>query len=190
MMERLVQALPFKTILMKFGLQRREKIIVAVGGATLILLLLLQLVVFPVIDRRARLTARITTGTETLKRIEALKGEYLNLTRTAQLNDSRIKNRSGDFTLFSFLEALAGQGGIKQSIAYMKPSTTNLKNSSYTLSSVEMKMDGLTTEQLTRFMHGLEASDQMIWIKRLSIARGEKTDSLLNAVLQVETLAQ
>ncbi len=188
MIDRLIQALPFKSVIASFGLQRREKIIVAAGAAAVAVLLLLQLVIFPIVDRRTRLAARIVLGMETLGRIEALKSEYLNLTRTAQLNDSQIKNRSSDFTLFSFLEGLAGQGGIKQNIVYMKPSTTNLKNSSHVLSSVEMKIDGLTTEQLVGFMRGVETSGQMVWIKRLSIAKGEKADSLLNAVLQVETL--
>ena len=69
----------------------------------------------------------------------------------------------------------------------MKPSTSNLKNSSYTLSTVEIKLTSLTMEQLTVFLYGIEDPPNMVWIKRISISKGDKNESLLNSVLQVET---
>ena len=101
--------------------------------------------------------------------------------------DAGIKKRPKSFTLFSFIDKLAGTSGIKSNIVYMKPSTSNLKNSAYTLSMVEIKMTSLTMEQLTAFLYGIEDPANMVWIKRISISKGDKNESLLNSVLQVET---
>jgi general secretion pathway protein M len=69
----------------------------------------------------------------------------------------------------------------------MKPSSTNLKGSPYSLSIVEMKINNLTMEQLVNFLQGVETSQDMIWVKRVSLAKGEKEGQLIDAVLQVET---
>ncbi len=169
------------------NLQRREKIIVAVAGVLLVVLLLLQLVVFPIIDRRDTLSKRIVQKRQELAEIKQLAGEYQALTSGTLSNEALLKNRPKSFTLFSFLDALAGKSGIKQNIIYMKPSSTNLKNSPYSLSMVEMKINNLTMEQLVNFLHGVETSQEMIWVKRVSLAKGEKEGQLIDAVLQVET---
>jgi general secretion pathway protein M len=174
--------LPFKV-----NLQRREKIIVAVAGTLLVILLVLELIVFPIVDRRAMLTKRIVQRTQALAEIKQLANEYRGLTSGTVNNEARLKNRAKSFTLFSFLDSLAGKSGIKQNIIYMKPSSSNLKGSPYSLSMVEMKINNLTMEQLVNFLHGVETSQDMIWVKRVSLAKGEKEGQLIDAVLQVET---
>ena len=116
-----------------------------------------------------------------------LQSEYKALTRNLVSNESQLKNRPKGFTLFSFLDTLAGKSGIKQNIIYMKPSTTNMKGSPYTLSIVEMKIDSLTMNQLVAFLHGVETSPNMVWVKRISLSKGEKNNQLINSLLQVET---
>jgi len=176
-----------KSFSLPFNLRRREKSIIIIGGVVLIVLLLLQLIIFPIFDRRVRLRDQIKTQTKVLAEIQVLKTEYETLTRSARGNESQLKKRAKSFTLFSFLDQLAGKGGIKQNIVYMKPSTTNLKNSPYALSIVELKLQSLTMEQLVSFLHGIETSTELVWIKRMSISKGEKDAGLLNSVLQVET---
>ncbi|MBI5063459.1 MAG: type II secretion system protein M [Desulfatitalea sp.] len=169
------------------NLQRREKIIVAVAGGLLVILLLLQLIVFPITDRRTTLSKRIVQKTQALAEIKQLASEYQGLTSGTLSNEARLKNRAKSFTLFSFIDTLAGKSGIKQNIIYMKPSSTNLKGSPYALSIVELKINSLTMEQLVNFLHGVETAQEMIWVKRVSLAKGEKEGQLIDAVLQVET---
>ena len=119
--------------------------------------------------------------------MQLLQAEYQSLTRNARNDEAQLKKRAKGFRLFSFLDGLAGQSNIKSNIIYMKPSTSNLKNSPYTLSTVEMKINDLTMEQLLNFLYGVENSPNMVWVKRISISRGEKEEDLLNAILQVET---
>lgn len=170
-----------------FNLQRRDRIAVYVAAGALGLFVVLQLVVFPILDHGDRLRRQIESKQKTLEEIQLLQAEYRSLTRSANSSEARLKQRAKGFRLFSFLDGLAGKGGIKSNIIYMKPSTSDLKNSPYALSTVEMKINGLTMEQLLKFLHGVENSPNMVWVKRISISRGEKEADLLNAILKVET---
>ena len=179
-----------KSISLPINLQRREKSIIIVGCAVLAVLIFLELIIFPVFDRRTRLREQIKTQTKALNEIRLLKTEYESLTRNARGNEVQLKRRSRSFTLFSFLDKLAGKGGIKQNIVSMKPSTINLKNSPYSLSIVELKLQLVTMEQLVAFIHGIETSNELVWIKSMSIYKGEKDQGLLNSLLHVETYQQ
>lgn len=169
------------------NLQQREKLAITIAGVALLLFLVLQLLIFPLIDRRDHLRKEIITKTEDVQTIQNLKAEYLLLSRSSVGMENRIKKRPKTFSLFSFIDRLAGKSNIKNNIIYMKPSTANIKNSSYKLSTVEMKLNALTMDQLTTFLHGVEDIANVVWIKRISITRDDKNEGLLNTVLQVET---
>lgn len=169
------------------NLQQREKLAIAIAGVALLFFLVLQLLIFPLIDRRDHLRKEIITKTEDVQTIQNLKAEYLSLSRSSVGMENRIKKRPQTFTLFSFIDRLAGKSNIKNNIIYMKPSTANIKNSSYKLSTVEMKLNALTMDQLTTFLHGVEDIVNVVWLKRISITRDDKNEGLLNTVLQVET---
>jgi len=170
-----------------FNLQRREKILIYSAGAVLGFFLIAHLIIYPILDRRTNLQKQIKVRTEQLEEMRELKAEYQSLTKDVNNSEAKLKLRPKGFTLFSFLDDLAGKSSIKQNIENMKPSTSNLKGSPYTLSLVEMKINSLTMEQLVTFLHGVETSPNMIWVKRISITKGEKEGQLLNSILQVET---
>ncbi len=175
-------SLPFK-----INLQRREKMAVTAAAIAVAIFLVLNVIVFPIIDRGDILRDQIKSKTRAVEEMQALKAEYESFSHYSRDMEIGIKKRSRSFTLFSFIDKLAGTSGIKSNIVYMKPSTSNLKNSSYTLSMVEIKLTSLTMEQLAAFLYGIEDPANMVWIKRISISKGDKNEGLLNSVLQVET---
>lgn len=177
-------ALPFSVPL---NLQPREKMIVLIGCVALVVILLLQLAVFPILDRRSNLQKMIATQSRALIDIQLLKMEYDTLTVNNKINEQLLKQRRPNFNLYSFLESLAGRSGITR-IGSMKPSTPSTKNSPYKLSMVEMRIDGLTNDQMVAFLHGIETSKQMVWVKAVSITREEKKEGLINMNLKVETI--
>lgn len=172
---------------LQFNLQRREKILIYTAGTVLICFLVAHLIIFPILNRRTKYESQIKSHAEQLQQMIELKGEYQSLTKDLNSSQAKLKLRPKGFTLFSFLDELAGKSGIKQNIENMKPSTSNLKGSPYSLSMVEMKINSLTMEQLVSFLYGVETSPNMIWVKRISITKGEKEGQLLNSILQVET---
>lgn len=173
---------------MAIKLNTREKISVAAAGAVVLLFLLFQLLVFPLIDKNEQLTRMITTRDQQLTEIKALQLTYRETSAKSEQAQRRLKTRRRGFTLFSFLEALAGKTGVKSNIAYMKPSSTPQKDSAYRLSMVEMKLQEITMSQLLAYLHGIETSRDMIAIKRLSISKSEQKADLINTTFQVETL--
>ncbi len=179
-----------KSIPLPINLQHREKVIVTAAGIVAGVLIMLQLGIFPIIDRRDRLHQQIRQQTAALAEMHDLKREYDTLTRFTRDMERQLKQRPRNFTLFSFTDSLAGRSGIKQNIVYMKPSTSNLKNSPYALSMVEIKLNALTMLQLTTFLHGIEDPSKIVWVKRLSITKDDKKEGLINSVIQVETLQQ
>jgi general secretion pathway protein M len=179
-----------KSIQLPINLQRREKIIVTVAGIVAAVLIMFQLAIFPIIDRRDRLSKQIRTQTVALAQMHELKREYETVTRFTRNMERQLRQRPKNFTLFSFSDRLAGQSGIKQNIVYMKPSTSNLKNSPHVLSMVEIKLTSLTMLQMTTFLHRIEDPSKIVWVKRLSITKDDKKEGLINAVVQVETLQQ
>jgi general secretion pathway protein M len=183
-----IKSFSFKSVTLPFNLQRREQIALICAGVVVGVFVVLQVMVFPLIDRRTRLHDQIKSQKEALIEMQAIQTEYTAISRNTQDMENQLKRRPDTFTLFSFIDQLAGKSGIKQNIASMKPSTANLKNSPYGLSTVEMKINALTMDQLAPFLHGVENNSRMVWIKRLSISKGSKNESLLDVVLQVATL--
>jgi general secretion pathway protein M len=116
------------------------------------------------------------------------QAEYDGLTQKANLSKSHFSNRQKGFTLYSFLNQLAGEAEIKDRITNMKPTKKAQKNSPYKLSQVEMKLDAITLEQLTNYLYRVETSKNMVEIKKISITKTDKKQGLITAVLQVETV--
>jgi hypothetical protein len=50
-----------------------------------------------------------------------------------------------------------------------------------------MKLDNVTLEQLTFYLHMVETSENMVSINRISISKAGKQESYLTAIFQVET---
>lgn len=183
-----IKSFSFKSFSLPVNLQPRDKMALMVAAVVVGGFLILQLTVFPILDRRTRLRDDIKTSKAALAKMQLIRAEHGTLSRNTRDMDGALRRRPKNFTLFSFIDRLAGKNNIKQNITTMKPSNTNLKNSPYGLSTVEMKINALTMEQLTPFLHGIENESEMVWIKRISIAKGGKNDALLDVVLQVVTL--
>jgi general secretion pathway protein M len=169
-------------------LSRREKIIVAGGGCALVLFLLIQFVIAPVFDRNAQMRRSVQAKTTMLAEMQRLKADHDGLKSTAKQSEARFARRDKGFTLFSFLDQLAGQARVKERVSYMRPTKTEQKNSTLKLSRVEMKLEAITLEQLATFLHGVESSKNMLSVSKLSITRRDQKEGLLDAILQVETL--
>ncbi len=173
---------------MAIKLNKREKIGVAAAAAAIVIFLVMQLLIFPLFEKNARLSKTLATRQQEREQIQLLQAEYRKTARKAEQAQRHLKRRKPGFTLFSFLETLAGQTGVKSHIAYMRPTTTSQKESPYRLSKVEMKLQEITMSQLLSYLHGIETSMDMIVIKRLSISKGDQKADLINTVFQVETV--
>ncbi|BBO72822.1 hypothetical protein DSCW_02390 [Desulfosarcina widdelii] len=173
---------------MAINLNKREKLSVIAASAALLIFVLLQFLVFPLLDKNDRLSSKLISRQQELEQIRLLQAEFRQTSQKAEEVQRFINRRKRGFTLFSFLETLAGKTNVKNNIAYMRPTSTAGKDSPYRLSLVEMKLSDITTSQLMAYLHGIEASNNMIFVKRLSISKEERKADLITTVFQVETL--
>ena len=169
-------------------LNRREKYIIYGAGCLIGLLIIIHFVITPFIENKNQMQRNLQTKKTELEEMRRLQAEYNALKEKLQLSQASIGKREKGFTLYSFMNQLAGQAGIKDRISYIKPSNTIQKNSNYKLSRVEMKLDGVTLEQLTSYLYGIETSKNMVIVKKLSISKKEKKQGLIDVILQVETV--
>lgn len=169
-------------------LTKREKYTVYALAGVVLLFVVIQFIVFPSVDKRKRLKRTLQVKENILSEMITLKTDFDALAKRTNLSKVRFENREKDFTLFSFLDKLTGKAKIKEYVTYMKPSTTVQKDNSYKISQVEMKFKSLTLKQLTTYLHMVETSKNMVYIKRLSISKTGKQEGFVDAVLQVETV--
>ncbi len=173
--------------LLPFTITKREKYAIWIAGALISVVILMQVIIFPLVEKRQQLNRQIEAQSQTLKEMLVLKADYEGTKSIADSERGRIAGRSSGFTLFSFLDTLAGQVGLKDRIAYMKPSKTTLENSPYALSVVETKLQNITMKQLTSYLYRIETSDNLVRVRGLSISKTGKQAGTIDAVLMAET---
>lgn len=170
-----------------WNLQTREKALVGGAAVVVVLALLFFVVIDPQLARSTRLDRQIRATQSQLRELVTQRREYLRHKRVVdRINQQLTQQRA--FSLFSRLEQLARQTGIREQIQYMKP-TVSTPSDVYTEESVEVKMEGVTLEQLIRYLDQVERSPQLLKIKRLSIKPQRQNRQMLSAVFRVSTFA-
>ena len=169
-------------------MNKRERLAIMLAAGVIGIFLVVTFIVEPFISKTDQLKKSLHDKAVMLEQMRQLQSEYGKLTQKAEVSKALFSRRQKGFKLFSFLDQLAGEAGIKDRISYMKPSTKVQKNSPYKISRVEMKLDAITLKQLTTYLYGVETSKNMVDIKRISISKKDKKQGLLTAVLQVETV--
>ncbi len=170
------------------NLNKREKYVVYAVSGLIALFILIKVIISPIIDKRERMNRALQAQTKTLEEMRRLQSEYGIIKEKARLYKKRFKTRNKNFTLYSFLDRLAVQSGMKNHIAYMRPTTSDREKSGYKISKVEMKLQSVTLNQLTSYLHGVETSKNIVSIKRISIVKTGIKEGYVDAVLQVETV--
>ncbi len=177
------------TLLAKFNkLNKRERYAIMMAVGVVGIFLIVQFIIEPIFSKTEQKKKNLQTKSVMLEQMRQWQAEYDALTQKAHVSKSRFRNRQKGFTLYSFLNRLTGEAGIKDRLSYMKPSKKVQKNSPYKLSRVEMKLEAITLEQLTNYLYGVETSKNMVDIKKISISKKDKKQGLITAVLQVETV--
>lgn len=173
---------------MAIKLNKREKYYVSAAAGFIIVFALMQLLVFPLLDKRNRLKRTVETNARRLEQLYSLGAEFNLLQEQAGRAQRRLSKREAGFTLFSFLDGLVGKNGLKDRISYMKPSSSDGPSSKFIISTVEMKLQAITLEQLTKYLFDVENSMKSALVRRISISEMSKQEGLLDVILQVETL--
>jgi len=169
-------------------LTHREKQAVMLAAGFIGVFIVMQFLVFPLMDKQKRLKIRLRSEKKMLVDMQLLAAEFNSIEQNANRFRSRIAAKKRGFTLFSFLEENAGKTGLKDRIAYMKPSSSAAGEGPYKLSTVEMKLQRVSMEQLVTYLHAVETSPNLVSVRRLSISRTGKDKSFIDAVMEFATV--
>jgi general secretion pathway protein M len=165
------------------NMQPRERMFIAGAGAALVLFLIFKLGIDPAFKYSADLDRQIVAARRQLADLRTMQQEYQRQKSVVDGINNQLK-RQPNFAIFSRLEELAGQTGIRSKILHMKP-TVATPNEVYNEESVEVKMEGVTLEQLVRYLHQVENSPQLLKIKRLEIRPRFDNRQILAATFRV-----
>ena len=165
------------------NIQPRERLFIGGAAAALILLLIFKFTIDPLFKHSADLDRQIGTARRQLAELRTMQQEYQRQKTVVDSINSQLK-RQQNVAIFSRLEEFAGQTGIRNKILYMKP-TVSTPSEVYNEESVEVKMEGVTLEQLVRYLHQIENSPQLLKIKRLEIKPRFDNRQILTATFHV-----
>jgi general secretion pathway protein M len=169
---------------MKLG--RREKLVIIVGGVAVALLLFYRFGLSPALERLRMLDRLVAIKERDLHQMKGLQETYLAQKRLMEEVNRSLAQRGQDFAIFSFLEELANNTGIKNNIMYMKPALTT-PGELFRESSVEMRLEGVALQQLTRYLYDIERAPQLLRVRRMHIKPRPANPDQLDVTFQVST---
>ncbi len=169
---------------MKLG--GREKLMIIVGGVAVALVLFYRFGLSPAIERLHMLDRLVATKEREVHEMRALSETYVAQKRLMEDVNRSLSQRGQDFAIFSFLEDLANKAGIKNNIMSMRPALTT-PGELFRESSVEMRLEGIALQQLTRYLYDIERAPQFLRVRRMHIKPRPANPDLLDVTVQVST---
>lgn len=169
-------------------MSKRDKASLLGAGVLVLVFLFFQFGISPFLEKRKIFERQLEEKTKMLSEIIELQNEYRAILDNNNYLKKIYSKRDKDFTLFAFLEHLAGSAGVKDNIEYMKPSTKLDKQSNIEFSIVEMKLKQIKTSQLISYLYMVETSKNVVFVKHLGIKRNDKNKNSISAVLLAETV--
>jgi general secretion pathway protein M len=169
---------------MKLG--GRERLMLIGGGVVVALVLFYRFGLSPAIERLRMLDRLVVMKEREVHEMKGVSETYLTRKRLMEDVNRSLSQRGQDFAIFSFLEDLANKIGIKTNIMYMKPAMTT-PGELFRESSVEMRLEGIALQQLTRYLYDIERAPQLLRVRRMHIKPRTANPDLLDVTFQVST---
>lgn len=168
-------------------LSRREQDMVLAAAFALIVFILIRFMLFPFLDKRQMFFNQLESKEKSLKKMSEFELRYQEIEQSAMAEKDAVMKRDKNFTLFSFLDSLAQEAGIKENIAYMKPLERKSDNRNIIISTVKVKIDGIVMQQVVEFLHKIETSNNFVKITSLSMSK-LTDENKLTVIIETETI--
>jgi len=170
-----------------FNLSKREKNILIVGIIFVVLFFGFQFGIAPVFEKRDNLGRILKDKQKALEEMLVLKQQFAAVSNKFDADAQNLKLRQQNFSLFSFLDSLVQQSGIKENVAYMKPLTKKLEKSKYMLAVVKVKLKDVYLKEFIDFLYRIESSGNQVNITSLSMSKSGKEKLRLDILIETQT---
>ncbi len=170
-------------------ISQREKWMLVVLGAFFCGIAIVVLLLLPALDRREKLERLISAQEEQVNRINALSENWQRISRTRNEVLSKIEARGKDFALFSYLETLAGEAGLKSAIQYMRPLTFPQGDAreGFVKRGIEVRLKEVEIVNLVKYLYSIEYSEKMLKVEYVHVKPLYTDPRYLNTTLRIVT---
>ncbi len=170
------------------NLTQREKQIMAAGAVLFGLIVAFQVFVRPAISRVRTLKRVLSDKRQVLGELLTKSQEYNAISRELEKIRLEIQRQPEERKILSFVERIQKDCGLMQKVVYMKPSTM-VVNDVYEETTIEIKLQSISLDQLIQFLLKIESSELTIGIRTLDIQRGVRDSNLLDTIVQLVSLS-
>jgi general secretion pathway protein M len=167
-------------------LSHRERIMVLAALAAVVLVAVWLGVIEPYRGAMERLDSQIASRGNGLVEAKTLQQEIGRLRQQLAQASGR---KAMDGPLFSHVETLTDQAGIRDRLLSMRPQQSS-QQGNYRQQLVELRLEKLSLAQLVRFLYAIEYSGQGVQVKSLRIKRRFEDHSSLDVNLSVFSLEE
>lgn len=116
--------------------------------------------------------------------MKILQTEWEDFKSIRREADRRLQQKGRDFSLFAFLDGVAGAVGINGKIQYIKPLSQTEAERAIKTNGIEMGLDQITMKELLNFLYRVEYSGKLMCVRRIQIQK-PLYDTNLQITLQV-----
>jgi type II secretory pathway component PulM len=152
-------------------LERREKILVAAGGALLALGLVYELVYLPVTDLNSGIRDEIADRQRELSQVRGEVRAYLMLKNDLAEARKRTALETPDFSLFSVVEAALTQSVGRDKLGSITPAGDRKISDKLVEHSVQLQLTNLTLNQLVDALYSLRKVSVLRSVAALHVKR-------------------
>jgi general secretion pathway protein M len=163
-----------------------QRQLIWIAATVVVIFAVSQWLIRPIFRRRAKLAINIQRSEKRLQELVRLEQLYRKMQVENTQVEKNLRNRKQDFTLFAFLEGLAGRDGVKGNIEFMRPSVKSLGDM-HQEEQVEMRLKAVSLDRLIPYLYHIEAAPEQVRVRRLTIRPQQRDKSQLEVTLVVVT---
>jgi hypothetical protein len=168
----------------------RERNLLGAAAVATLIIGFYTLVWEPLSESRVKVERMIRVRQQELVEIQDQRRQYMDLLNRLEASRKIIdpENFDDDFSLFPHIESTVSEvlGGRDQ-ISSMSPKTKAI-NDFYREEAVELKLNGISLEQLVNMMYGIEKGEQPLRLSRLQIKKRRRDPHQFDVTATVSML--
>lgn len=165
-------------------LNPREKIIVAVGLAILIFLFVWFALLNPYLKTMRTLERKIVVHQNNLQKVETMREQISQLRQ--QLAGVKISSQ-GAKPLFSLVENMAVQTGVREQLLSMRPQPATIQGQ-FRQQLVEIRLEKISLSQVVKLLHAVEYRSGGVQVKSMQIKPRFEDPSMLDVNMVLMSL--
>jgi len=171
--------------LIKLDKLSKRDLYLALGTISFIIILILYWILsFLIFTPLAQNERKLEKNLENIKKIQAIKKEYEELSSKLSAFKNRLPNKN--FNLASYILSQVDNLKLNDKMQNLKPYFNKIEG--YEEISVKFSLEGVTAEELIKFLYQIENSPYLLYVSQLQI-KPESYENLylLNVSFKIQT---